>query len=154
MTENRWTDRIVGDRMAVDREFTDDVEQSEFSRQEWGLIMTAVEFEIANPGEADAELVANTSKLPQIMPELEKLTSQMNSMGGGGRSSGRGGRSSGGFVDSVKGALGLGGGTSGGSADEERLANATALVEAYAGQLQQRLEARGTWDEVQQAARE
>ncbi|MCH7661416.1 MAG: hypothetical protein IH933_12825, partial [Euryarchaeota archaeon] len=67
MSRQPWMDRIVGDRMAVDREFTERVNGSRFSSQQWGLIMTATEFEIRNPEEPEqAELVANTEKLPQI----------------------------------------------------------------------------------------
>ena len=38
---SEWTDAIVGERMAVDNQFTDRVTASRFSSQEWGLIMTA-----------------------------------------------------------------------------------------------------------------
>jgi len=44
-----WTDRIAGERMAVDKQFADRVEGSSFSNQQWGLVMTAVEFEIEEP---------------------------------------------------------------------------------------------------------
>ncbi|MFB6255890.1 MAG: DUF5799 family protein, partial [Haloplanus sp.] len=58
---SNWTDRIVGDRMAVDREFSDRVRASEFSNQEWGLVMTAVDFEIEHAEDPDrARIVADT----------------------------------------------------------------------------------------------
>lgn len=142
-----WTDSIVGDRMTVDREFNDRVTRSEFTRQEWGLIMTATEFEIENAEDPErARIVANTEKLPHIMPELENVRSQMASMGGapadGSASSGGGG----GLFDSIKGALGLGGG--GGGADRERQAAAERLVREYADELQTHLESRGKWNQV------
>jgi len=104
-----WTDAIVGERMTVDNQFTDRVAASRFSSQEWGLIMTATEFEIENADDSEnARIVADTSSLPAIMPELENVRSQVAAMGGapGGRRE-RG--SGGGLVDSIKGALGLGG---------------------------------------------
>ncbi|UPV74200.1 DUF5799 family protein [Halorussus limi] len=152
MTERAWQDLIVGDRMSVDQEFAQEVADSQFSRQEWGLIMTAVEFEIENPGDAEqARIVADTSKVEQVMPELENIRNQMNSVAGGG---GGGGKQSGGggVFDSVKDALGLGGGGSG--VDRDRLEAANRLAQEYAGELQQRLESQGKWSRVRQAASE
>ncbi|WP_134672198.1 DUF5799 family protein [Halorussus marinus] len=144
-----WQDIIVGDRMAVDQEFSQRVADSEFSRQEWGLVMTAVEFEIEDPGDAEAaRIVADTSKVEQVMPEMENIRSQMDAMGGGG-----GGGSSaggGGVFDSVKDALGLGGG--GGGVDDDRLRAAERLAQEYAEELQQRLESQGKWEQVRETA--
>lgn len=148
MTDRNWTDLIVGDRMAVDREFADRLAESEFSRQEWGLIMTATEFEIENPGSEDARLRGDTSNLEHIWPELENIKSQMGALGGGG-GGGRSG-SGGGFLGSVKRALGLGGD---GGDDQERIDAADALVQDYATELQKHLESRGKWQEVREAAR-
>ncbi|WP_210424219.1 DUF5799 family protein [Halorussus ruber] len=153
MTERAWQDLIVGDRMAVDQEFAQQVTDSQFSRQEWGLIMTAVEFEIENPGDADqARIVADTSKIEQVMPELENIRNQMNSMAGGAGGGGGGKQGGGGGVfDSVKDALGLGGG-GGGGADQDRIDDASRLAQAYADELQQRLESQGKWAKVREAA--
>jgi len=146
-----WTDAIVGERMAVDDEFTDRVAASRFSGQEWGLIMTAVEFDIEDPDDPeDARVVADTSSLPAIMPELENVRSQMPAAGGG---NGRGsGGSGGGIVDSIKGALGLGGGSDGSS--EEELAAAEELAQEYADKLQAHLEDAGKWEQVRVAYQE
>ncbi|WP_297889546.1 DUF5799 family protein [uncultured Halorubrum sp.] len=150
---SEWTDAIVGERMTVDNQFNERVAASRFSSQEWGLIMTATEFEIENADDAEAaRVVADTSSLPAIMPELENLRSQMAGMGGapgGGDASG----SSGGVVDSIKGALGLGGGGGGGPSDEE-LEAAERLVQEYAGELQAHLEEVGKWDQVRVAYQE
>jgi hypothetical protein len=152
MTERAWQDLIVGDRMAVDQEFAQQVTDSQFSRQEWGLIMTAVEFEIENPGDADqARIVADTSKIEQVMPELENIRNQMNSMAGGAGGGGGGTQGGGGVFDSVKDALGLGGG-GGGGADQDRIDDASRLAQAYADELQQRLESQGKWAKVREAA--
>ncbi|WP_254769016.1 DUF5799 family protein [Salinilacihabitans rarus] len=145
MSDTSWTDRIVGDRMTVDREFSNRIANSRFTSQEWSLIMTATELEIENPEDPDAaRIVANTEKVDQILPELENVRSQVGAMGGATRE----GDSGGGLVDSIKGALGLGGG---GSHDAEREA-AEALTQEYAEQLQSRLESSGRWESVCEAA--
>ncbi|MUW14132.1 hypothetical protein GJ633_05265 [Halorubrum sp. CBA1125] len=143
---SEWMDAIVGERMTVDNQFNDRVEASRFSSQEWGLIMTATEFEIENPDDDEAaRLVADTSSLPAIMPELENVRSQVASMGGAPEQRDDG-NSSGGLVDAVKGALGFGGGESG-SSDEE-LEAAERLVQEYADELQAHLVEVGKWEQV------
>ncbi|MFC7203611.1 DUF5799 family protein [Haloferax namakaokahaiae] len=144
-----WTDSIVGDRMAVDREFNEHVMNSQFSSQEWGLIMTATEFEIENADDPEnARLVADTEKIPMIIPELDNIRKQMGAMGGGGQSSSGGGS----IVDSIKGALGLGGG---GSKDhDEKLEDAERMTQSYADMLQEHLENKGTWEQVRIAYQE
>ncbi|USZ68291.1 DUF5799 family protein [Halorussus salilacus] len=147
MSDRGWQDTIVGDRMAVDQEFAQRVAESEFSSQEWGLIMTAVELEIENPDDAErARVVADTSKVEQVMPELENIRSQMGAMGGAGgqRAGGNG------IFDSVKGMLGLGGG--GGGADPSQLQAANRLAQEYADELQERLESQGKWSRVRETA--
>ena len=143
-----WTDQIVGDRMAVDQEFTSRVGQSQFSRQQWGLIMTAVEFEIEEADDPErARIVADTSKLEHVMPELDQVDRQMAAMGGGGGSQGG---SSGGFVSSIKGLLGL---DDGDDTDEQRAA-AEALAQEYATELQAHLEAEGRWEQIRKSVAE
>lgn len=138
---------IVGDRMTVDDEFSRRVDNSQFSRQEWGLIMTAIRFEIRDPeDEGAAELVADTSELPGIMPELQKVAN-MGPMGQPRT------EDSGGLFDSLFGALGLGG-DGHDDTDAERLEAAERMVAAYADELQAHLEAEGRWDEVRAAAAE
>jgi len=159
-TEYTWRDSMVGERMSVDQEFAPRVADSEFSNQEWGLIMTAVSFEIAHPDDPDrARLVADTSKVGQIVPELEKIQ-QAGGMGvpGGGGSpggpGGRGGGGSGGFLGSIKEALGLGGGSDGPDT-EDVVSRADALTREYADKLQERLESNGKWESIRtQAAAE
>ena len=121
---SEWTDAIVGERMTVDNQFNERVTASRFSSQEWGLIMTATEFEIEHSDDPEAaRLVADTSNLPAIMPELENVRSQVAAMGGGG---GDAGGSDGGIVGSILGALGLGGDADGAS-DEETVERLDAL---------------------------
>ncbi len=140
-----WMDRVVGERMTVDREFSTRIQSSRFSSQEWSLIMTATEFEIENPEAPDtARLVANTDGLEHVLPELENVRSQTAAMGGapGGDSSGSSG---GGLFSSIKGVLGLGGG--GGSTEAEREAAET-LTQEYAEELQSTLEEKGRWEQI------
>lgn len=159
MSGRQWTDRIVGDRMAVDREFADRIEASQFSRQEWGLVMTATEFEIQSPDDAErAQLVANTEKLPAVIPELDRIRSQSAGLGAGGEGAGGGGgrsdrpgsASDGGVFDTIKRAFGLG---SGGT-DDETVEAADRLAQEYATELQRRLEDRGKWAEIRTIASE
>ena len=152
MDEDRpWTDRIVGARMQVDREFGDRIGASRFTRQEWSLIMTAVEFEIREPHDPEAaELVARTEGLDHVLPELETVREQF---AGGGPGTGRGGAGGGsGLLDGVKRALGMD------ASDEDRAAErqaAETLTGEYARALQAHLEDGDRWVEIcEQAARE
>ena len=154
MTESDWTDRIVGERMQLDQEFAEKVAASNFSRQQWGLIMTAVEFEIENPGDPEgARLVADTSKVESIVPELEKIDQASGMAAGGAPSPAASGDSgdSEGILDGVKSALGLGGGD---GVDREQLAAAEEMAQMYADDLQEKLQARSKWEEVREAAAE
>jgi hypothetical protein len=131
---SNWTDSIAGDRMAVDRKFSERVSQSDFTSQEWGLIMTATDLEIEHADDADrARIVANTDQLANVMPELENVRKQIP---GAGKP-----KQSGSLVDSIKGRFGLGGGGS-----DRRLEEAEKLTQAYADQLQEHLESKGKWE--------
>ena len=151
---SEWTDAIVGERMTVDNRFNDRVAASRFSSQEWGLIMTATDFEIENSDDPEtARIVADTSNLPAIMPELQNVRDQVSAMGGapGGGSGGSG--ASGGVIDSIKGALGFGGG-GGSSPSDEEIEAAEQLVQEYADELQAHLEDVGKWEQVRVAYQE
>jgi hypothetical protein len=151
-TDREWSDLIVGERMQVDQEFDDKVAASNFSRQQWGLIMTAVEFDIEQPADAEAaRLIADTAKVESILPELDKLDNQ-GAMGGspGSQDSGGSGSGSGGLLGGLKDALGLGDATN----DREQLAAAEELTQMYADDLQRKLETRGKWERIRTAASE
>ncbi|TQQ82663.1 hypothetical protein EGH24_04230 [Halonotius terrestris] len=146
---SHWTDTIVGDRMAVDQAFTERVQASQFTSQEWGLIMTATDLEIEHAEDPDqARIVANTEAVESIIPELESIRSQMGPMAGGTRDAGDEG--SGGVVDSIKGALGLSNGADDG-VDQEQLAAAESLAQAYADELQQHLESKDAFEAAREA---
>ncbi len=139
-----WQDMIVGERMAVDDAFTTQVDNSQFSRQEWGLIMTAASFEIHQPEDAEnARLVADTSDIPAIIPELDAVAN-MGPLGQPEQDSG------GGILESVFASLGLT--DDGTESDAERAEAAETLVESYAQDLQAHLEAEGRWTEIRAAA--
>jgi hypothetical protein len=134
--------------MRVDQEFEGRVEASSFSRQQWGLVMTATEFEIENPTDPEqARLVADTSSLSSVMGEIENMDGQggggMGAMSGGGARGGASG--SGGIFSSITDALPFGGGNGGDSALAQE---ATELANEYAEKLQERLEERGRWQAV------
>lgn len=150
MSDTSWTDRIVGERMTVDQEFTSQIEGSQFSNQQWSLIMTATEFEIEHADDPErAQIVANTDNLDGIIPELENVQTGMGAMAGGGGGGGSS-SSSGGIFDSIMGALGMGGG--GGSSEKEQREAAERLTQEYATQLQSHLESKGKWETVRRTA--
>lgn len=131
-----WLDRVAGERMEFDREFAEVVAGSEFTNQQWGLVMTAADFRIEEPADPEsATLVPVTERLPAVMEQVEALDNGGPGMGG---SPGGGG----GVVDSIRDRLGIGGG------DEELTAAATELLEEYAAGFQERLVAAGRWEEV------
>ena len=142
-----WTKKLAGARMQVDKRFEDRVRNSQFSNQEWGMIMTAVEWDVRQPGDAEAaELVAVTDKIEEIMPELERIQSQMGNPGAQTRDSGGGiGARIGDLLDSLT-------GNGSGGVDEARVRDAERLVQAYADELQDFLEERGRWDDIREAA--
>jgi hypothetical protein len=122
--------------MQVDQKFAEQVRRSGFSNQQWSLVMTAVQLELAGAGE-EATLVANTDRVPDIVPELDRIEQQM---GPGGGASGAGG----GLVDALKSTLGLGGG----GVDEDTVREAEQLASAYASALESHLRESGKWDRV------
>ncbi|MFA9502706.1 DUF5799 family protein [Natrinema thermotolerans] len=150
MSDNPWTDRIVGERMTVDQEFSARIEESQFSNQQWSLIMTATEFEIEHPDEPDrARIVADTDKLDGVIPELENVQAGMGAMAGGPGGPGGSDSSGGGIVDSIMGALGMGGDD--GSAEAEQRKAAERLTQEYADELQSHLESKGRWESVRES---
>lgn len=139
---SQWRDSLAGARMQVDQRFNDRVLASEFTNQEWGLVMTAVEFDIRDPGEPDsAELVADTENVKHVIPELENLPRGMGEQGGQ-----RGQRDGGGILGSIRNILGGDGGGRG--SDQQKLEAATALVEEYAGELETYLKEQGRWEAI------
>lgn len=146
---SEWHDMIVGDRMAVDQAFTERVQASQFSNQEWGLIMTATEFEFVDADDPEAaRIVADTDAVESIIPELENLNTGMGSMAGRSEPSG----DDGGVIDAITDALGLTGNADDDAVDEETLAAAESLTQAYAEELQAHLEAEKKFEAVREAA--
>jgi hypothetical protein len=141
-----WTDLIVGDRMAVDRSFNEELNRSSFTRAEWGLVMTAVQFDIEHADDPErASLVGNTDRLPDVLPELKRVA-KMQQMGPDAAAETG---SSGGLFGGVKKALGLGN-SKGKGVDEEKVTEAKSLVASYTDQLQLHLEENGKWERVRE----
>ena len=144
---SEWRDMLVGDRMAVDQAFTDRVQGSAFTNQEWGLIMTATELDIENADDPEAaRLVADTEAVESIMPELAAIRSRSGPIAGGADE----GANDPGIIDSIKGALGFSNDDDDG-VDQERLAAAESLAQEYADELQQHLEANDSFEAVREA---
>jgi hypothetical protein len=142
-----WMDQLAGARMQVDKRFEDRVRNSRFSTQEWGLIMTAVEWDVERPGDPEAaELVAVTTRIEDIMPELERVRSQMGTPGAGAPDSG------GGLLDDIGSLFDSLTGNGGDGTDPEKVRDAERLVQAYATELQDFLEERGRWEAIREAA--
>ena len=149
-----WTDRFVGDRMTLDQEFSDRVSASGLSSQEWGLVMTAVEFEIEGPEDPEtATVVANTDSVDQMGDAMAEVNAQVGAMGGAPGSARSGGDGGGGFLGSIKSALGLGGG-GGGSGSDEAVETGKRLAEEYATAFEKRLRERGSWERACRLAAE
>ena len=143
---SEWQEMIVADRMTVDQAFTERVQASEFTNQEWGLIMTATEFDIEHADDPEAaQLVADTTAIESIMPEVESIRSQRGPMAGGESST-----DGTGVVESIKGALGL-------ATDEDddvdraKVAAAESLAQAYAEELQAHLKSNDNFERVRRA---
>lgn len=137
MSDRGWRDRIVGDRMRVDQEFADTVRSSSLSSSEWSLVMTAVDFDVEGEGES-ARLVADTSQVETILPEMEKLAERMGGVPGGHDGGGSG------ILDTLRSSLGFGGG----GLDPEKRRDALGLPDQYAKALQRHLEEQGKWEDV------
>ena len=140
-----WQDHLAGARMRVDQQFEQRVRNSRFSSQEWGLIMTAVEFEVQSAGEPErARLVADTDKLQAVVPELGKIQEEM-----GGAPRPPSGSSGGGLFGRLRqylGGLTSDSGPEGNS--DEQLEAARKLADDYAVELQAYLEEQGRWSDV------
>jgi len=150
---SHWTDAIIGERMTVDGSFSDRVVASQFSTAEWDLIMTAADLEMEDAEDpAAARIVADTSDVATIIPELESIRSQTAAMTGQSTSKERP-ASGGGVVDSIKRALGLGSdeGDDGDGVDQEKLAAAEQLTAEYAEALQTHLEEADRFEQARQA---
>jgi len=146
---NEWTDQLAGARMQVDQRFQETLEASSFTSQEWGLVMTAVDWTIENPDQPEeATLVADTSKLSEIIPELENIQQQM----GGAQRPVEEGPDTGGILGRLKRYVhDLQSNSSGGSSTK-RFEDAKELVDGYTVELQSYLKERGRWEDICQAA--
>lgn len=140
----KWTNQLAGARMQVDQLFDDRIQDSMFTNQEWGLVMTAVEFEITDPEQpSEAELVANTENIKEIIPELDRIQKQM----GGSPTPVDSGPSGGLFGRLQQYIEGLKTNSREGN-ERQKQETAIALVEDYTVELQDYLEHQGMWDDI------
>ncbi|WP_136687931.1 DUF5799 family protein [Halorhabdus amylolytica] len=148
MSSRPWSEQIATERMQTDQEFADRVNASPLSNQQWGLVMTAVEFEIDGPEDPDsAQLVADTSKLSSVMDEIKRMGERGGGTAMSTSSGGNSGESGGGLFGGLKDALGFDG-------DDNQLREAAEeLAEEYASELQSRLENRDRWAKICELAR-
>jgi hypothetical protein len=148
---DKWTDMLAGARMQVDQQFQERLEQSDFTNQEWGLVMTAVEFEVLNADDPEeAQLVAEREQIRQIIPELDSIQREM----GGAARPVESNPDGSGMFGRIKQYLGFLSDDTSDETDQERLATAKVLVDEYTEQLEAYLRERGRWEEVRQAAAE
>lgn len=135
---SQWREAITGARMLVDEAFVDEVDASTFSRQQWGLIMTAVTLRIHRPEEPSAAtLYADTEALDGMMDDIQRVPE----LTPGGDAD----REDKGIIAAFLSALDVGG-------DDERRqelhTEAERLAEAYATDLQTYLEDEERWEEI------
>jgi hypothetical protein len=146
---NEWTDQLAGARMQVDQRFQDTLEASSFTNQEWGLVMTAIDWDIENPDTPEeAELVADTDQLSEIIPELENIQNQM----GGSQRPVEEGPDTQGFLGRIKRYIHDLTSNTSSQSSKKRYNDAVELVEGYTMELQSFLEERGRWADVCAAA--
>lgn len=144
-----WTDQFIGDRMAVDQEFSDRIQNSSFTTQEWGTIMTAVEFVIESPENPEsATLVARTDDIEHVLPALEDMQGPMGPAGPGSSEQ----SSSDGIVSRILGSLGIGEEEE--KIDEEQLQTAKQLADEYASTFEEHLKEQEKWEQACSVAAE
>lgn len=136
-TSSGWQEMIIADRMAVDREFQERVNESSFSNQGWELVMTAVEFEIVNPEDPDAaHIEVNSEHIDSVLPAMKEAEKALGAPQQGGSS----------FTDKI--ASELKGFLDRGQDDAKRKAEAEQLAGEYANVLHSRLQRQGKWEQV------
>ena len=149
-----WTDKMARARIQVDKEFYESIERSQFTEQEWGLIMRATDWRVANAEDPEhARLVAETDRVAEILPQLSRIRQDVQTAAAGPEAARQRTLAEGfsgwinGFVEMLSRAV------TGGSRDS-RVDDAQDLADQYAERVQAYLERRGKWDDVRRAAAE
>ena len=76
-----WTDRIIGSRMAVDREFQHHVNNAGLCNQSWELVMRAVEYEIVyDPTIDQYTITPQFDKLESVLPAIAEAESRKGAL--------------------------------------------------------------------------
>lgn len=142
---SHWTDAIISERIAVDEEFEMNVADSEFTKQEWNIMMSMLELKITNVDDPEnAQVSANVEKLPEILKNLESVETRPSQPAANtGEPKGIGGKlraklfgiKVGDVISFDRGDDGI---------DEKRLQTAEQLVNDYLSALQTQLEMTGS----------
>ena len=72
-SQTGWQELIITERIEVDRQFQERIQESALTHQAWELIMTAVEFRIEGEDPAEATLVADLSLLESVLPTIARI---------------------------------------------------------------------------------
>ena len=142
---SHWTDAIIRERMAVDEEFEMNIADSEFTKQEWNIMMSMLDLKITNVDDPEnAQVGANMEKLPEILKKMESVETRPNqSAADTGEPKGIAGKLRAKlFGVKVGDVISFDRGDD--EIDAERLQTAEQLVDDYLSNLQSQLETRGS----------
>lgn len=129
---------LIGHRMNADKAFAGRLNESDFSRTEWDLIMSVVSFEIDDPEKPEtANLRPVIENLDDAIAAADEVPKDDTS---GPYSSGD--TSSEGLFDRLTGLF------SGGKSSGDRRREAEALVNEYTATLQEQLKEHDRWESV------
>ncbi len=132
--------------MAVDQQFTDRLAESSFSNAEWDVIMSVVEFELADPA---------TPEHAHIEPRLDDLDTAVSAandvpdvaatgpVAGDQQDNDRKG-----VMGTIMNRLGMGGGGSNTGNSDDRRHDAESLINEYSDSLEQRIKDAGEWQNL------
>jgi len=135
-----WYSRAAHERVQVDQTFNARLRDKPVTAHQWGLLMTAIEFDIVNPEEPErARIVPDVSKVDSVLEQVKEAEDASNAPA----------PDSPGVVERVKRTLGLS------DPEDPYKRAARSLASQYATELQEELEEQGRWEEsCQRAAKE
>ncbi len=128
-----WYSRAVHERVTVDSAFNKHLRSKPITHHQWGLLMTAIEFDIVNPDEPErARIVPDLSKIDSVLPQVKEAEDAANAPT----------PDSAGVVERVKRAVGLA------EPEDPYVRVARSLASQYATELQEELEKQERWEET------
>jgi hypothetical protein len=133
-----WYSRAAHERVQVDSSFNSRLRDKPVTAHQWGLLMTAIEFDIVNPEEPErARIVPDVSKVDSVLDQVKEAEDAPNAPA----------PDSPGIVERVKRALGIS------ESEDPYKRAARSLASQYATELQAELEKQGRWEESCDRAR-